>query len=206
MPTRNFLVTSTKQPDSAERVLVPGIRLAPHAASVWRACGCRTTLLSADEASALKAGNNQFPFKFIKNPLSIGAHAVVPDLQQLLARSSSSSRRACTRDNAAYDAQGPQPPAHHRRHAGLPQPCHGREDGASCRRRSRRRPPRSSRWSRSSYRVGATTFLDVTTSRGTYETGADRPRQLDLRIPQGVRRARKRGRTPPPLRLMTHHG
>ena len=56
------------------------------------------------------------------------------------------------------------------------------------------------------YRVGAATFLDVTTSRGIVRNGADRPRQLDLRLSQGVRRARKRGRASPPLRLNHHHG
>ena len=49
------------------------------------------------------------------------------------------------------------------------------------------------------YRVGAATFLDVTTSERHVRAGAGRSNQRDLRLSSGVRRAGSRGRPPPPL-------
>ena len=132
-------------------------------------CGipCQIDPLTADSRSRRARRQQPFPFNFTRNPLEHRRDTFASDLQQLSSAKHSSSRRSVTRDNANYALKArnlcSSPPTSRSAYLILDR---GREDGAVAGSRPRRKPPRSSRRSKSSYKVGAATFLDVTTARG----------------------------------------
>jgi outer membrane protein len=130
--------------------------------------GCRTTPLTADEASAIKAGNNQFPFKFIKNPLSIGAQLSFPIFNNY-SREAQLEQARVTRDNASYALRA--------RSLQLTTDVTNAyltliaaAKTVQLQEQTSQKAAEELAAVEERYKVGAATFLEVTTSRGSYET------------------------------------
>jgi outer membrane protein len=130
--------------------------------------GCRTTVLSPDEATALKATNNQFPFKFIRNPLSVGATLSFPIFNNY-SREAQLEQARVTRDNANYALKA--------RALQLTTDVTSAylsliaaAKTVQLQEQTAQKASEELAAVEERYKVGAATFLEVTTSRGSYET------------------------------------
>lgn len=129
---------------------------------------CRTTPLSADEVSALKAGNNQFPFNFQKNPFGIGATLSFPIFNNYQ-REAQLEQARVTRDNATYALKA--------RNLQLTTDVTNAylslvaaAKTVQLQEQTAAKAAEELAAVQERYKVGAATFLEVTTSRGQYET------------------------------------
>jgi len=130
-------------------------------------CG-RTSPLTVDEANALKATNNQFPFKFNRNPLSVGATLSFPVFNNY-SREAQLQQAKVTRDNANYALKARQlqlttdVTSAYLSLIAAAKTVQLQEQTAQ-------KAAEELAAVEERYKVGAATFLEVTTSRGSYET------------------------------------
>ena len=128
---------------------------------------CGSGQLSADQIAAIRASNNQFPFKFNRNPIGVSATLSLPIFNNYQ-REAQIEAAKVARDNAAYDVRS--------RNLQLTtevtqayltlvtdaKTVQLQEQNAA-------KATEELAFAEESYKVGAKTFLDVTTARGTYE-------------------------------------
>jgi outer membrane protein len=117
---------------------------------------CGSGTLSQERIDAIRAGNNQFPFKFSRNPIGVSATLSLPIFNNYQ-RESQIEQAKVARDNAAYDVRS--------RNLQLTtdsKTVQLQEQNAA-------KATEELAFAEESYKVGAKTFLDVTTARGTYE-------------------------------------
>jgi outer membrane protein len=133
-----------------------------------QANGCRTTPLTADEAAAVRAGNNQFPFNFTKNPLGIGATLSFPIFNNY-SREAQLEQARVSRDNANYALKA--------RSLQLTTDVTSAYLSLIAAAKTVQLQDQTAQKAAEElaaveerYKVGAATFLEVTTSRGSYET------------------------------------
>jgi outer membrane protein len=133
------------------------------------ALGCgQTDPLSADQIAAIRAGNNQFPFHFIRNPLSVGATLSFPIFNNY-SREAQLEQARVTRDNANYALKA--------RNLQLTTDVTSAylsliaaAKTVQLQEQTAQKAVEELAAVEERYRVGAATFLEVTTSRGQYET------------------------------------
>jgi outer membrane protein len=130
-------------------------------------CG-QTDPLSADQIAAIRSGNNQFPFKFIRNPLSIGATLSLPIFNNY-SREAQLEQAKVTRDNANYALKA--------RSLQLTTDVTNAylsviaaAKTVQLQEQNAAKAAEELAAVEERYKVGAATFLEVTTSRGSYET------------------------------------
>jgi len=130
--------------------------------------GCRTTPLTADEVAAVRAGNKQFPFNFTKNPLGIGATLSFPIFNNYSREAQLEAARV-TRDNANYSLKA--------RSLQLTTDVTSAylsliaaAKTVQLQEQTAQKAAEELAAVEERYKVGAATFLEVTTSRGSYET------------------------------------
>ena len=130
--------------------------------------GCRTTPLTADEAAAVRSGNHQFPFNFTKNPLGIGATLSFPIFNNY-SREAQMEQARVTRDNANYALKA--------RSLQLTTDVTSAylsliaaAKTVQLQEQTAQKAAEQLAAVEERYKVGAATFLEVTTSRGSYET------------------------------------
>jgi outer membrane protein len=128
---------------------------------------CGSGQLTSDQISAIRASNNQFPFKFNRNPIGVSATLSLPVFNNYQ-REAQVEQARVARDNAAYDVRA--------RNLQLTtevtqayltlvtdaKTVQLQEQNAA-------KATEELAFAEESYKVGAKTFLDVTTARGTYE-------------------------------------
>lgn len=128
---------------------------------------CPSGTLSQARIDAIRASNNQFPFKFSRNPIGVSATFSLPIFNNYQ-REASIEQAKVARDNAAYDVRS--------RNLQLTtevtqayltlvtdaKTVQLQEQNAA-------KATEELAFAEESYKVGAKTFLDVTTARGTYE-------------------------------------
>ncbi len=130
--------------------------------------GCRTTPLTAEEVSAVRAGNKQFPFNFTKNPLGIGATLSLPIFNNY-SREAQLEQARVTRDNANYSLKArtlqltTDVTSAYLSLIAAAKTVQLQEQNAA-------KAAEELAAVEERYKVGAATFLEVTTSRGSYET------------------------------------
>jgi outer membrane protein len=129
---------------------------------------CRTTPLTADEISTIKAGNNQFPFSFTKSPFSVFAQLSFPIFNNYQ-REANLEQARVSRDNANYALKG--------RNLQLTTDVSNAylsliaaTKTVQLQEQIAEKASEELAAVQERYRVGAATFLEVTTSRGQYET------------------------------------
>jgi outer membrane protein len=130
--------------------------------------GCRTAPLSADEVAAIRSGNKQFPFNFTKNPLGIGATLSFPIFNNYSREAQVEAARV-TRDNANYALKA--------RNLQLTTDVTSAylsliaaAKTVQLQEQTAQKAAEELAAVEERYKVGAATFLEVTTSRGQYET------------------------------------
>jgi outer membrane protein len=130
-------------------------------------CG-QTDPLTSEQAAAVRAGNNAFPFKFTRNPLSIGATLSFPIFNNY-SREAQLEQARVTRDNANYALKA--------RTLQLTTDVTSAylsliaaAKTVQLQEQTAQKAAEELAAVEERYRVGAATFLEVTTSRGSYET------------------------------------
>ena len=128
---------------------------------------CGSGQLSQERINAIRASNNQFPFKFTRNPIGVSATLSLPVFNNYQ-REAQLEQARVARDNALYDVRS--------RNLQLTtevtqayltlvtdaKTVQLQEQNAA-------KATEELAFAEESYKVGAKTFLDVTTARGTYE-------------------------------------
>jgi outer membrane protein len=128
-------------------------------------CGAGT--LTPERINAIRASNNQFPFKFTRNPVGVSATLSLP-LFNNYSREAQIEQAKVARDNAAYDVRS--------RNLQLTTEVTQAyltlmTDAKTVQLQEQiaGKATEELAFAEESYKVGAKTFLDVTTARGTYE-------------------------------------
>jgi len=128
---------------------------------------CGSGQLSADQIAAIRASNNQFPFKFNRNPIGVSATLSLPIFNNYQ-REAQIEAAKVARDNAAYDVRS--------RNLQLTTEVTQAyltlvTDAKTVQLQEQiaAKATEELAFAEESYKVGAKTFLDVTTARGTYE-------------------------------------
>ena len=164
----NYLVSTRNsqiQSQAAQCLELDSLRVGAGLAAV--PCG-RTTPLTPDEATALKATNNQFPFKFIKNPFSVGATLSFPIFNNY-SREAQLQQAKVSRDNANYALKARQLQlTTDVTNAYLSLIAAAKT--VQLQEQTAQKAAEELAAVEERYKVGAATFLEVTTSRGSYET------------------------------------
>ena len=128
---------------------------------------CGTGSLSADQAAAIRASNNQFPFKFNRNPVGISASLSLPIFNGYQ-REAQIEQAKIARDNAAYDLRS----RNLQLTTDVTQAYLNLVTAAKTvdlQAQNAQKAAEELAFAEESYKVGAKTFLDVTTARGTFE-------------------------------------
>ena len=129
---------------------------------------CGTGSLSSDQVAAIRASNNQFPFKFNRNPVGISASLSLPIFNGYQ-REAQIEQAKIARDNAAYDLRS----RNLQLTTDVTQAYLNLVTAAKTvelQAQNAQKAAEELAFAEESYKVGAKTFLDVTTARGTYET------------------------------------
>jgi outer membrane protein len=128
---------------------------------------CGSGTLSQERIDAIRAGNNQFPFKFSRNPIGVSATLSLPIFNNYQ-RESQIEQAKVARDNAAYDVRS--------RNLQLTTEVTQAyltlvtdSKTVQLQEQNAAKATEELAFAEESYKVGAKTFLDVTTARGTYE-------------------------------------
>jgi outer membrane protein len=128
---------------------------------------CGSGQLSADQIAAIRSSNNQFPFKFNRNPIGVSATLSLPIFNNYQ-RESQIEQAKVARDNAAYDVRS--------RNLQLTTEVTQAyltlvtdAKTVQLQQQNAAKATEELAFAEESYKVGAKTFLDVTTARGTYE-------------------------------------
>jgi outer membrane protein len=128
---------------------------------------CGTGSLSSDEIAAIHASNNQFPFKFNRNPVGISATLSLPIFNGYQ-REAQVEQAKIARENAAYDLRS----RNLQLTTDVTQAYLNLVTAAKTvelQTQIAQKAAEELAFAEESYKVGAKTFLDVTTARGTYE-------------------------------------
>jgi outer membrane protein len=131
------------------------------------ALNCGTGVLTPEQEDAIRASNNQFPFKFNRNPLGIGATLSFPIFNNYQ-REAQLEQARVTRDNAAYSVRA--------RNLQLTTDVtnaylslNAAAKTVALQEQNAAKAAEELAAVQERYKVGAATFLEVTTSRGQYE-------------------------------------
>ena len=131
------------------------------------ALSCGSGQLSSDQISAIRASNNQFPFKFNRNPIGVSATLSLPIFNNYQ-RESQIEQAKVLRDNAVYDVRNRNLQLTTEvTQAYLTLVTDART--VQLQEQNAAKATEELAFAEESYKVGAKTFLDVTTARGTYE-------------------------------------
>jgi outer membrane protein len=128
---------------------------------------CGSGTLSPEDISAIRASNNQFPFKFNRQPVGISATLSLP-LFNNYQREAQIEQAKITHDNAVYDVRA----RNLQLTTDVTQAYLNLVTAARTVELQTQIAAKASEelaFAQESYKVGAKTFLDVTTARGTYE-------------------------------------
>lgn len=128
---------------------------------------CGTGTLSDAQVEAIRASNNQFPFKFNRNPVGISATLSLPIFNGYQ-REAQVEQAKIARDNAAYDLRS----RNLQLTTDVTQAYLNLVTAAKTvelQTQVAQKAAEELAFAQESYKVGAKTFLDVTTARGTYE-------------------------------------
>ena len=196
----DYLVNQARAGVLGQHVSLLPAGLHPHARrpAVRPNCAARVPVHRRAGAGDPRA-NSQFPFKFQRSPLALSAPALDPDLRQLQPRGARAARRRSTARRRDVQREGEGSRADGRRHAGVPHAEDGRRRRSRSRSRTRTKAQEELAFAEERYKVGASHLPRRHHVARHVRAGADRPRQCRLRLPQGLRRARERGRASPPL-------
>jgi outer membrane protein len=129
---------------------------------------CGTGTLTADQIAAVRAGNNAFPFKFTRNPFGIGATLSLPIFNNYQ-RESNIEQARVLRDNAAYTLKA-------RSLQVTTDVTNAYLTLVAAAKTVKLQEQTAEKASEdlaavtARYKVGAATYLEVTTARGQYET------------------------------------
>lgn len=129
---------------------------------------CGTGVFTDQDIATARASNNQFPFKFNRNPIGISATLSLPIFNGYQ-REAQIEQAKIARDNAAYDLRSRSLQLTTdvtQAYLNLVTAARTVELNAQIAQKS----AEELAFAEESYKVGAKTFLDVTTARGTYET------------------------------------
>jgi outer membrane protein len=129
---------------------------------------CPSATVTPDTIAAIRARNNAFPFKFTKNPLSVGATISFPIFNNF-SREAQLQQAKVTRDNANYALKA--------RQLQLTTDVTNAylsliaaTKTVQLQEQTAQKAAEELAAVEERYKVGAATFLEVTTSRGQYET------------------------------------
>lgn len=128
---------------------------------------CGTGSLSSDQIAAIRSSNNQFPFKFNRNPVGISASLSLPIFNGYQ-REAQIEQAKIARDNAAYDLRS----RNLQLTTDVTQAYLNLVTAAKTvelQAQVAQKAAEELAFAEESYKVGAKTFLDVTTARGTFE-------------------------------------
>jgi outer membrane protein len=132
------------------------------------ALSCGTGQLTSDQIAAIRNGNSRFPFKFDRNPIGIGATLSFPIFNNYQ-REAQVEQARVQRDNATYSLKA--------RNLQLTTDVTNAyltliaaARTVELQEQNAVKAAEELAAVQERYKVGATTFLDVTTSRGQYET------------------------------------
>jgi outer membrane protein len=129
--------------------------------------GCDRFVLSDEDAAAIRADNNNFPFKFNRNPIGVSATLFLPIFDNFQ-REQAVEQAQVARENAQYSLRARELQLNtevtqtYLNLMAAVQTVALQEQNAA-------RAREELQFAEERYRVGAATFLDVTTSRGTNE-------------------------------------
>ena len=130
-------------------------------------CFASRYAFSADDAAAIRAANNQFPFHFRRSPFAVSAQLSIPVFDNF-SREERVERAAVERDAAAYNVRAKDlaltadVTEAYLTLATAAQKVALQEQNAA-------KAKEEVAFAEERYRAGASTFLDVVTSRGSYE-------------------------------------
>jgi len=128
-------------------------------------CGAPT--LTADQISAVRSGNSSFPFRFNRSPFGVSASLSLPIFNNYQ-REAQIEQAQVTRDNAAFDVRA----RNLQLTTDVTQAYLTLVTAAKTvelRTQNAQKATEELAFAEESYRVGAKTFLDVTTARGQFE-------------------------------------
>lgn len=128
---------------------------------------CGTGSLSAEQVANIRASNNQFPFKFNRNPVGISATLSLPIFNGYQ-REAQVEQAKISRENAQFDLRSRNLQLTTdvtQAYLNLVTAARTVELNAQIAQKA----AEELAFAEESYKVGAKTFLDVTTARGTYE-------------------------------------
>ncbi len=128
---------------------------------------CPTGQLSEEQIASIRSSNNQFPFKFNRNPIGISATLSLP-LFNNYQREAQVEQARVARDNALYDVRA----RNLQLTTEVTQAYLTLVTDATTVQLQEQNAAKATEelaFAEESYKVGAKTFLDVTTARGTYE-------------------------------------
>ena len=129
--------------------------------------GCDRFVLTDEDAAAIRADNNNFPFKFNRNPVGVSAFLTLPIFDNFQ-REQAVEQAQVTRENATYTLRArelqltTEVTQNYLNLMAAVQTVQLQEQNAA-------KAQEELQFAEERYRVGAATFLDVTTSRATYE-------------------------------------
>jgi outer membrane protein len=128
---------------------------------------CGSGQLTQDRINAIRASNNQFPFKFTRNPIGVSATLSLPVFNNYQREAQLETARVA-RDNALYDVRS--------RNLQLTTEVTQTyltlltdARAVQLQEQIAGKATEELAFAEESYKVGAKTFLDVTTARGTFE-------------------------------------
>ena len=129
--------------------------------------GCDRFVLTDEDAAAIRADNNSFPFKFNRNPIGVSAFLSLPIFDNFR-REQAVEQAQVTRENAQYSLRARElqlttevTQMYLNLMAAVKTVAMQEQNAARAR--------EELQFAQERYRVGAATFLDVTTSRSSYE-------------------------------------
>jgi outer membrane protein len=123
--------------------------------------------LSSDQITAIRSSNNQFPFKFNRNPIGVSATLSLPIFNNYQ-REAQIEQAKVLRDNALYDVRNRNLQLTTEvTQAYLTLVTDART--VQLQEQNAAKATEELAFAEESYKVGAKTFLDVTIARGTYE-------------------------------------
>jgi len=128
---------------------------------------CGSGQLSTDQIEAIRSANNQFPFKFNRNPIGVSATFSLPIFNNY-SREAQIEAAKVARDNASYDVRS----RNLQITTEVTQTYLTLVTDAKTVQLQEQNAAKATEelaFAEESYKVGAKTFLDVTTARGTYE-------------------------------------
>ena len=129
--------------------------------------GCNALIWDPSRGAAIRASNNQFPFKFNKSPFAFSAFLSMPIFDNLN-REQNVQEAMIQRDNARFSVRATEL----RLTADVAQAYLNLKTAIKTTQMQEINAARAREelaFAEERYRVGAATFLDVTTSRGTFE-------------------------------------